>query len=116
MADSSKQDPECGMCGSIKGLSFVFITEQPLESNEAYVPNEPRVVCRNHWQELIDSDEYYVRTIAPVPSERGGFSRTAEREGEILYDHDVGESCWIKFSPESEIDLEDGERPEGESE
>lgn len=112
MTQQGKKSPECGICGSINGLSFAFLTERPLEEDEAYVPDEPYIICRDHWQELVDSDEYYVRTIAPVPNGRGGFSRTSDGQGsEIIYDRDEGDGCWIQFDPDAEVDLEDGEEP-----
>jgi len=117
MTDPTDRKPECDICGSLKGLSFAFLTERPLEEDEAYVPDEPYMICRDHWQQFVDSDEYYVRTIAPVPSERGGFSRTSDGRGdEILYDREEGDDCWIQFDPDdSEVDLEDGEEPNGET-
>lgn len=117
MVDVSNGEPDCDFCGSLKGLSFIFLTKESIKEDGSNIPDKAGIVCRDHWKELIDHNEFYVRTIAPVPKERGGFSRTSDGQGdEILYDRSAGDSCWIQFDPETdEINLENNEMLDGET-
>lgn len=109
------QSPECDMCGSLNGLSCVQLTEEPLDADEAYEPKDLSLLCRDHWMKLVESDSLFVRTIPPVSSESGNFSRTTDEKGDILYDGDTSEHCWIRFNPNnSEVSV--GKQPESTNE
>jgi len=101
--DTEQPTPDCTFCGSIDGqLTFAFVTEEPLDPEETYEPTEPCVLCEQHMEKLTKSNQYFVRTVAPVPSESGDFSRAADQRFDILYNRDVSESCWIRFNPDQD--------------
>jgi len=111
MSDQDDTEPECTVCGSLNGLTFVVLTKRPLKADEDFETDNLHIVCRDHWNSLVEGDEYHVREVPPIPSKRGGFTRNEDEEGDILYDGEISESCWIRFNPDNdEVDLGDSER------
>lgn len=106
MSQQARDKLECKLCDSTDDLTFTVVTKDPIE-DESYIANDPIILCEEHFTEVSEDTEYYVRELAPVPDERGGFQRTTDNEGnDILYDHDISQESWVRFDPEEdEIDL-----------
>lgn len=107
-----ENDSACMACGSKKHLTFAIVLKKPSDTDEsplkgqAYISEEPRILCHDHFDKLAKGDEYYVRELAPVPETKGGFKRTTNEEADVVYDKSISNDAWIEFdSEEFEIDL-----------
>lgn len=106
MSQKGETEYDCSFCGDGEEIVIAIVTEEPLDE-EAYLAEDPVALCEEHYTQLVENTDYFVRELPPVPSGRGGFARTTDGTGqEILYDHDVSEDSWIRFDPEEdELDL-----------
>jgi len=106
MSQEGETGYDCSICDDGGEIVIAVVTEEPLD-DEAFLAEDPVALCEDHYTELVEETEYFVRELPPVPDVRGGFARTTDGEGqEILYDHEISQDSWIRFDPtEDELDL-----------
>lgn len=109
MSQQAKDSLQCKLCDATENLVYTIVAREPI-TPESAPEYDPLIFCEDHYTELAEGDEYYVRELVPVPEERGGFDRTSDDQGmDILYDHNLSQDAWVRFDPEKdELNLTEG--------